>query len=349
MRWLVLVLVPAIAHADVDASATAGVDSSEGASAAADVSAELIGQPRPCPCAAFGSAPDLLRGELSATFARSSYGDMELTGRLFGWQLALRETVQPVGSLRDTFWRSGRGIDDTTIAFAMPAFVEAGGVRVASTTETVDVYSNGDSDFAAAVSAVGGAHWAVFHVDATSRTRGELEADQFAFDLVALDVVGIHLEAGADVTTAFGEAGEVDSPRYRLGISHAFGELSGTFELGSWTRIDPAGTAVDTGQLVTGELAWQHGRYAAHASVDAGRLVRRFGDAAPIRAMGRAELEGDVQLAHSLAMIGTAWAERSDRDDPRWAVPSNGAVIDHAGVGIAARWRLKNVTAPLVH
>ncbi|HEX4455387.1 MAG TPA: hypothetical protein VH143_31220 [Kofleriaceae bacterium] len=358
MRWLALLFIPAIAHAGVELGAQAGVDSSDGASAAGSAAVELIGAPRPCDpaCVIWGDAPDLLRAEASATLARSSYGDARVTGRWFGWQLVLGETVQPLGSLRDEFWRSGRGLDDATIGVAMPAFVSAAGIRVIEAAETIDLDSNGDADFALGATTFAGRHWALFRVAATSRTRGDdREADQLVFDLLALDVTRdgnrVQLEAGIDSTCAFEEPidHEIDTPRYWLDVSRGFGELSAKLGAGSWARLDPTGDAVDTGQLATGELAWRHGRYAARAAFDAGRLVRRFGAPVPPRAMGRAELEGDVQLAHSLAMVGTAWAERSDRDDPRWAVPANGSVMDHAGVGVAARWQLKNVTALPAH
>jgi hypothetical protein len=250
--------------------------------------------------------------------------------------------------LRDAFWRSGRGVDQTELAVAMPGMVELGGVQLVPASSTVTVGA-GEADDDLETALVAWTHASLFHVAAIERDRGTTAASQLGADIVAIDVdVGstrVRAHVGIDGTTAFGSTEDIESARYGLELSRPFGALSATLGAGSWARLDPTGDAVDTGQLSTAALAYAHGRVSAQATFEAGRLVRRFGPPLPPRAMGRAEIEADVALAHSLALVGTAWLERSDRDDPRWAIatPTTGAVLDHAGVGIGARWRIKNV------
>lgn len=354
MRLLAICLVVAVpvAHAGDTLELAAGVDSSEGAQATGSASIERSGAARSCDpvCVLASDAPDVVRGELAATLAQSSYGDARVTGRFHGWQLAVGETVQPLGSLRDAFWRSGRGVDRTDLAVNMPGMVTIEGVQLVPASSTVDIGA-GEADDQLEAAFLAAKHWSLFHMSAIERDRGSDTASQLSVDFIAIDAdldgTRVRANAGIDGTTGFGApaASDIESPRYWLELSRHVGDVSASVGAGSWARLDPSGEAVDTGQLATGSLAYEHGRLSARASVEGGRLVRRFGAPLPPRAMGRAELEADVALAHSVAMIGTAWLERSDRDDPRWAVatPPTGAVLDHAGVGIGARWQIKNV------
>jgi hypothetical protein len=121
-----------------------------------------------------------------------------------------------------------------------------------------------------------------------------------------------------------------------------------TLGAGTWARLDPTGHAADVGKLATATLAWRRGVLDTRVDVQLGRLERDTigmyapADLAPVGTrfvMGRGALSIGAHLGHDLTLTAGVWLERSDRDDPRWATPSTGAVTTHAGAEVAAAWR----------
>ncbi|MDB4957320.1 MAG: hypothetical protein JWO36_4889 [Myxococcales bacterium] len=120
--------------------------------------------------------------------------------------------------------------------------------------------------------------------------------------------------------------------------------------VGTWSRLDPTGHAVDAGYLATADADWRNGRYRLGGALQLGRLRRvLLGDEAPAdmlpvgtrMVMGRGSLLAAVRVTPQIAVTSTAWVERSDRDDPRWLVPATGALATHAGADITAQWRFR--------
>nr|HEX4312412.1 hypothetical protein [Kofleriaceae bacterium] len=77
---------------------------------------------------------DALRADVSALRIQTAATDsLVLTAgasaRGCGWELGVHVSDQPVGSLRDTYWRSGRGIVATDVHFEMPAELFVGSVH----------------------------------------------------------------------------------------------------------------------------------------------------------------------------------------------------------------------------
>jgi hypothetical protein len=313
---------------------------------------------------------------------RTGYGDVGVTARAFGWKLGVDLALQPLGDLRDGYWQSGRGVVQTRVVAGMAPFITAmhghGRLELIATDLAVAVRSSAlatETDFefnAAAGSYVGPrsrVDVATLHSIAHDRNDGS--GNVVAAD-TAIDLVGIAGKLSGDLTArawggfealqplaAYGGAtpvGVVVTPRYGAALELRDGDTTGTLGVASWARVDPTGFAADTGQLVTASARWRRARFYAQTTLEGGRLVRRLvADGAPAELaprgtamwMGRGELEAGVDLPHALSMIGTAWLEHSDRDDPRWATPTpTGEIENHAGVGIAARWKLANWPAP---
>jgi hypothetical protein len=68
-----------------------------------------------------------VHAEASATSVASTViGTARAAARGYGWELDAGLTYQPTGDLRDSFWRSGRGILASTLELQMPAMVTAG-------------------------------------------------------------------------------------------------------------------------------------------------------------------------------------------------------------------------------
>jgi hypothetical protein len=118
---------------------------------------------------------------------------------------------------------------------------------------------------------------------------------------------------------------------------------------GSWTRLEPGGNAVDHGHMGNAEVAYANDRFELKGSAQLGKLRRILvGALAPEDiqhtgtrfVMGRAALDASFRIISSVHVAATAWVERSDRDDPRWSLPSTG-LTTHAGADISAMWRFE--------
>lgn len=116
---------------------------------------------------------------------------------------------------------------------------------------------------------------------------------------------------------------------------------------GNWSRLDPTAQAGDAGRLVQANVTRYLGRISVRSELALGRLERVVvGDRAPENFtlgtrywMGRALLAVSVALRKDLAIEATTWAERSDRDDPRWGTPATGEVVPRFGADVSAAWR----------
>ena len=340
---------------------------------------------------------DAIRADVSALSLASASGDPLVLGagasaRGAGWQLDAHVAYQPVGGLRDVFWRSGRGVTATTVGFEEPpafAFGDAadgilsfGSVRFAYTAR-----SRGGASAGADVDAhVRFLRWQgqagsvdVFDLvdtefDGPTHTTGDTRTNAQATDL-GVDVAAVtwrpqpslelsarggfedvrpmgtytQVADGTMITGTF-TGPKTTQPRYWVEAAEHLAAYTLGAGAGSWTRLDPTGQAADAGQLATATVGWTHARVALHGDVQVGRLRRvRLGAFAPATtapvgtrmAMGRGTLEADVKIMRRLFVASSAWLERSDRDDPRWAVPATGALATHAGADVSAQWRFR--------
>ena len=305
----------------------------------------------------------------------------EVWARAYGWGVTASADVQPVGDLRDGFWRPGRDVVDwhvttdvapmwavgsvTTQLLVMPIDFTVGH-RVAAIG---DAWRDGGWDFAMAVTGIR-VQRPRSAVNALSVRYGAWGIDE-ATSAMTLDTefadgtwrLGDRyaLAAHAGVATRFPvqtfgptPSGEgVGAPDYWLELQRRDGDgrVDASLGAGSWAHLDPAGLAVDAGQLVTASLARRAGALELTGHVEAGRLRRLAvsDDAppgtAPVGARmweGRAEVAAAWQLSRRVGVDGDAYVERSDRDDPRWLVASDGRVDTHAGVDLAAHWRFRH-------
>lgn len=142
------------------------------------------------------------------------------------------------------------------------------------------------------------------------------------------------------------------SPRYWFELSERADDRTWSIGGGSWARLDPTGNAADAGQLVSASLDQSLGRIHLNGALQVGHLRRLLvgamasSDLAPAGTamwMGRGEAGASLRLGHDLDVTGTAWLERSDRDDPRWLVPSDGRIATRAGGDLTARWRFRTL------
>lgn len=116
---------------------------------------------------------------------------------------------------------------------------------------------------------------------------------------------------------------------------------------GNWSRLDPTAQAGDAGTLVETNVTRHFGRVSVRSELALGRLKRVVvGDRAPENFtlgtrywMGRAVLGVSVAVRRDVAIEATTWAERSDRDDPRWGTPATGEVASRFGADVSAAWR----------
>ena len=325
--------------------------------------------------------------------AAAVIGSAHASARGLGWQLDGGVALQPVGDLRDAFWRSGREVVASSVGFAMPAAFTVGigpdlvsfgafQLEVTDRERSSPTAGPGGEDLAGTVSSIRwrgmhqvldlfAVHFAAYdHVEtATDTMYTGISAQNVGVDVAALtwqasEHLALRSYAGFDsvqplehYTTTVSPTGNYDtqsdgpyllSPRYWLELTARDGARTVTAGGGSWARLDPTGNAADAGQLATCSFADRAWKLDVSGELDVGRLRRYLiGPLAPeglapvgtTRWMGRGQLAASMHLASGLDVAATAWLERSDRDDPRWLVPSGGALSTHAGADVTARWR----------
>jgi hypothetical protein len=411
-----VLLVSSAAHADVTAEVTAGAgaqaDSTAYATASALLAAEYSHPSAPLYRRGLAAVDDDggvwiwtgagdgerdgIRADVSATALGSTeLGAAHAAARGIGWELDLGVAYQPVGDLREQFWRSGRGMIASSFGFQIPAMVtfgnaltrfSMGDMTVAFTSHTL---RSGGESTDGGLDADVAVHFIRWHerryaldlldihvgsyekiASASLDSTTGVSSTDFGIDGVRLDfqlapALTLTASAGADnlaPMAAFSDTTDTDgtmtatpvpsvwSPRYWLELDEHTDASKVSAGAGSWARLDPTGNAADAGQLASASYDRDFGRLHVHASAEAGRLVRRMIGAlapqglAPVGTrmwMGRGELAGSLRVARGFELTGTAWLERSDRDDPRWLVPATGAIATHAGADLSARWQLK--------
>lgn len=329
------------------------------------------------------------------TLVSSTFFGGEAWASVAGWRAAAQANIQPVGTLRDRFWRSGRGILEgrtildvpgmwsigtkQTQAEFMPWHVELGS-RVSYDGSTTK-HAGFDRD----ISVVGARVYssrlrfdflsmslAMYGVD-RRRVPGETSTITYgnSADILTVDIGDLVLRLAHGITArAYGGLMMLVpiSPFKRQGNSehsygpsantpHYWGELAHTTPTsqltlggGSWSRLDPTGHAVDRGQLGTASWSKLGKRVSLKTELSIGKLRRVLiglqapDDIAPVgtRAwMGRASIAASILLRRNLALEATAWAERSDRDDPRWRTRATTDVAMRAGADVSASWRFQ--------
>jgi len=307
----------------------------------------------------------------------------------YGWGLEARTAIQPIGDLRDRFWRPGRDIVQWNAALDVPAMWSIGTartqvlaglwrldlghrraigggdwhsagwdravdftfVRVQQPRLVIDFITGSYSELGIARSTSGVTEYG------TSATAIDLDvaaarwqlADHIA--IVARAGLAMRMPISPYMVTGTSENSvgpDATTPSYWLELQHTRDTEHATLGAGTWSRLDPSGHAVDSGHLVAASVDTRRGRVSLGGMLELGRLRRIvIGDLAPdglaplgtTMWMGRGELVAGLRIAHDLDLVGTAWLERSDRDDPRWVVPSDGTLATHAGGDVTARWR----------
>lgn len=317
--------------------------------------------------------------------------------RAAGWQLEARALFQPVGDLRDRFWRSGRGIMQTNVAVEIPAMWSLGtpgwqlsaggfvvdlgkrtarqgdrwnqagfdrdvsmvGLRVRTPSLTVDAFTGHYIELGVAKSMTGATTFG------TSATAIDLDIARLTWraarDLALAMHAGLSMRDPVSPFMLTGTSEASSGPAATtpdLGIELRSGTALGpattgyttSVSVGTWTRLDPTGHAVDAGYLATADADWRNGRYRLGGALQIGRLRRVLvGDQAPTGLdpvgtrmwMGRGSVVAEVRITGSMMATSTIWLEQSDRDDPRWVVPASGALTRHAGADVAALWRFR--------
>ena len=343
-----LAVFPSVAHSDSDVTleldAGAGGDTSAPggfATARATLDADATHPAGPLPgrglCAPqrtgwlwlfTGLDPDERDGagaSLDATaFAGPAGRALVLDGHAWargaGWGLALAGEVQPVGDLRDRFWRSGRGVAQLDVTIDIPAMwavgtqtlqllaaletiklgarradgVAAGfdddlaftGFRVQTPRTRVDVFGLDLFELGVARQTIGGTTYG------TSASGFDLDVARVAYHLrpdLELDARGgvavrspIGPYMATDSSTTFtGPAGW--QPSYWIELRDAPApHRTIALGAGNWLRLDPSGHAVDAGQLATLELDQDIRVGRLRASLEGGRLRRVvLGELAP--------------------------------------------------------------------
>jgi hypothetical protein len=310
-------------------------------------------------------------GTVRAGDARTSWIDGQAWARGWGGELDISAALQPVGSLRDWFWHSGRDVAVTGLVVDLPPLAALG--DFASQLELGRLSLVADRRSALGDSGTGGWDVAVDMAFGRIHWRHKLtlellrayarEADIFGLD--AASTFGVDLasatwrQSGLEVFARVGLANETPAiplsveagpqaavPTYWLELRMP----RATIGAGSWERIDPSGHAVDAGQVASAKTGWQRGRYQLGGELQVGRLRRvLLGKLAPADLapegtrmwMGRGSALAAVRVTRALALTASLWHERSDRDDPRWAVPASGALATHAGAELTAGWQLR--------
>lgn len=359
------------------------------ASRAIDARDEKTGEPVCCVWLLTGLDPDETmgvgahaNGELRATTDGSiGLASGAAWARAYGWGVTVDGDVQPVGDLRDRFWRSGRNVlawhttfdvppmwalgTPTTQVMVIPFSVTVGHstgwdravdttiVRVQRPRSTVDILAAHYAEWGVALARSGGIEYG------TSATTIDLDVVEARWALT--DRLTVHGRFGiasrmpvsaymiqGSAETSSGQEG--DAADYWLELQQRTDSGQASFGMGSWARLDPTGLAADAGQLVTASLAQRIGSVDVSGKLEGGRL-RRLAvsdyappDLAPVGTrmwLGRAEVDARWRLAHRLELDGAAYVERSDRDDPRWIAAADGRLETHAGVDLTAHWRFR--------
>jgi hypothetical protein len=309
----------------------------------------------------------------------------------YGWGLEAGVAVQPVGELRDRFWRPGRDIVQDDAVLTIPAMFTIGTVRSQVLLLPWQIELGHRTE-------VGGGGWRSAGWDRAVSTvvarvqRPTVEVDAISFQYAELGVasvetattsygtsatmidldaasVKLHLSDSLDASGYFGIAMRMPIAAYMIvdgaetatgpiaNVPHYWAELrhhdetwTTSLGLGSWERIDPTGHAADAGQMFSLQAGRTTRRFQLAGRIEGGQLRRvvvgafappELAPAGTRFRMGRAELAATMRLARDVDLTGTTWLEHSDRDDPRWTVPADGAVTTHAGGDVTARWRFR--------
>jgi hypothetical protein len=262
---------------------------------------------------------DFVRADASALQIGGDGGDRRildagLAARGLGWQLGVHVADQPIGSLRDTYWRSGRGVIATTFhyeeppgfSFGGPAGVLAIGYIAFDITSRAGTSSGYDVD--ASVRAVrwsaphgtfdvfaihdieydGETHYEPAGTDTSTRPV----ANDIACDIAALDwQVGhgleLSLHGGFEVVHPTGIYTQVGTmvgmpvtgpqatvPRYWAELAEHGDGYTVHAGAGSWARLDPTGQAADAGELATAGVDWKLARAEVKSELELGALRR---------------------------------------------------------------------------
>ena len=413
MKWFAALmwLVPAVAHAQVSGELSAGAGKDSSAGGYATVSARIEGAslhplPRLMPGAPgvltfyFSRDPDDQNGvsaeadaiahETADQRGSTLITSAKVAARGYGWQLSGAVAYQPIGDLRQTFWRSGRDVLASTIGVEVPGSFGWADPQRRLWFGQVGVDYTWRTDYAGLAEHDGGyslaldarfftyqnAVWQLLvanvHADGfgiftagDAATTSGMSASYLALDIAKLAVhVGRYQLAflgGTDTLTPISAFTAMVSdtysdmpstqpervtPRYWAELAERDGFRAWHVGAGSWARLDPSGYAADAGQLVEAGVEGAVGKVQLDALAQAGRLRRLLvTNGAPVALarpgtsmyMGRIEASARASLAAGFALAGSAWAERSDRDDPRWVGPADGSLATHAGVDISAR------------
>jgi hypothetical protein len=231
--------------------------------------------------------------------------------RAYGWGVTVGGDVQPIGDLRDRFWRSGRDVVAWHTSFDIPPLWAIG----TPTTQVMVIPF--EVTVGRRIAAIDGNWYPAGWDRAVDTTvvrlqRPHLNLDVLAFHYAEWGVAVAHLhgiEYGTSATTidfdAFDSTWRLDD---RLAVHARFGissrmpvsayALQGTaensigsegdaadywlqiddgnasFDMGSWARLDPTGFAADAGQLVTGSLARRIAGIDFTGKLEVGRLRR---------------------------------------------------------------------------
>ncbi len=239
--------------------------------------------------------------------------DAGLSARGAGWSLGGRIAYQPVGSLRDSYWRSGRDVTASTVAFSWPAAFAFGTtdsrtafgaldvsfvsrarpdvdlgmdvdvalrfLRYQSARTTVDIFRFHEIEFD------GPGHGATL---ATSSTEAsDLAVDVASVDYHLLDHLVLATHGGLEVVhplatfthdsspgTGTLDGGHLTTARYWLELTEHRAHATFGVGAGSWARLDPTGGGADIGELVTASADWTHHRVELRGDLQFGQLRR---------------------------------------------------------------------------
>jgi len=238
----------------------------------------------------------------------------EVWGTWAGWRLGLRGDVQPVGNLRDAFWRSGRGVVEQTLRvdfgalwaigaagtelIVMPAYLALGARTAYLDGERRDAGFDRDAGMVGARIQHGHSVFDLFTLHyveygVATETVGPVtygtSASLFDVDFGSLRLHladGLELRAKGGLGTyepvaPFEIHGNSESSTGPIAIVPSYwGELAiGNADQvalggGSWTRLDPSGHAVDRGHLGTASFARHRSRYDLRGELQLGKLRR---------------------------------------------------------------------------
>lgn len=255
----------------------------------------------------------------ASTLARES-GDTTVLagGRAWaaraGWQLAVRGDAQPTGSLRDAFWRSGRGIYQTNVRVDIPPMWALGsrshqlavipGHVALGTRYAHDDGRWREAGFDRDIALVGARWQSRYHTldfmemryvewgaktgstgEVTSGTSASAIDVEASLDVRPLPWLALHGRGGVtsrDPVSAFTISGTSERS---MGPNVFVGTYRGEARLhtdatslvlggGTWTRLDPTGHAVDHGYVGDVELVHTRRALELRGSAQLGRLRR---------------------------------------------------------------------------